>query len=109
MPKDGVQAGLTDTEGRIMKRARGGCDCSYIADTAVDATGQIAVATELTRHAADDARLPVLRAAVNFNVARDAVQVLVYWAFAQRRPSCSAGAVRKRLSWRWAGRPSGHC
>ncbi len=76
VPKDSAQESFTDTDSRIIKRARGGYDCSYNAHTAVDETAQIVVAAELSNNAADSDRLPVLLAAVKATLSDDTQQVL---------------------------------
>jgi hypothetical protein len=57
VPEDSAQEGFTDPDSRIMKRASGGFDQCYNAQTAVDAQAQIIVAAELTNNAADSAQL----------------------------------------------------
>jgi transposase len=52
IPKDRAQENFTDPDSRIMKRAGGGFDAGYNAQTAVDDTAHIIVAAELTREAA---------------------------------------------------------
>ena len=51
MPEDKAQDNFTDPDSRIMKRAGGGFDASYNAQTAVDDTAHIIVAAELTNNA----------------------------------------------------------
>lgn len=53
VPEDKAQESFTDPDSRVMKRAGGGFDYSYNAQTAVDATAHIIVAAELTNMAAD--------------------------------------------------------
>ena len=76
VPKDSAQENFTDPDSRIMKRAGGGFDYSYNAQTAVDETAQIIVAAELTNNASDGERLPMMLAAVKANLGEDARQVL---------------------------------
>lgn len=76
VPKDSAKESFTDTDSRIIKRDRGGYDCSYNAHTAVDETAQIVVAAELSNNAADSDRLPVLLAAVKATLRDDTQQVL---------------------------------
>ena len=58
MPEDKAQENFTDPDSRVMKRAGGGFDYSYNAQTAVDETAHIIVAAELTNKAADSGELP---------------------------------------------------
>ena len=60
MPEDKAQDNFTDPDSRIMKRAGGGFDASYNAQTAVDDTAHIIVAAELTNNAADAGELPTM-------------------------------------------------
>ena len=53
VPEPKAQDNFTDPDSRIMKRAGGGFDASYNAQTAVDDTAHIIVAAELSNHAAD--------------------------------------------------------
>ena len=53
MPEAKAQENFTDPDSRIMKRAGGGFDASYNAQTAVDDTAHIIVAAELSDAAAD--------------------------------------------------------
>lgn len=59
-----------------MKRAGGGFDYSYNAQTAVDETAHIVVAAELTNIAAGSGELPVMLDAVWASLGSDAAQVL---------------------------------
>ena len=62
-PEAKAQENFTDPDSRIMKRAGGGFDPSYNAQTAVDDTAHIIVATELGNNAADCGQLlPMLQA-----------------------------------------------
>lgn len=47
MPEDKAQENFTDPDSRIMKRASGGFDPAYNAQTAVDAAAHIIVAAGL--------------------------------------------------------------
>jgi transposase len=76
VPKDKAQESFTDPDSRVMKRAGGGFDYSYNAQTAVDQTAHIVVAAELTNMAADSAELPGMLQAVRGNLQADAAQVL---------------------------------
>ena len=63
VPEPTAQDNFTDPDSRIMKRAGGGFDASYNAQTAVDEAAHIIVAAELGNNAADAAQLvPMLRA-----------------------------------------------
>ena len=53
VPEDKAQENFTDPDSRIMKRAGGGFDPSYNAQTAVDEAAHIIVAAELDNNAAD--------------------------------------------------------
>lgn len=76
VPQDKAQESFTDPESRIMKRSGGGYDYSDNAHTAVDEQAQIIVAAELTNHAPDNDRLPVLLEAVKTNLGQAPAQVL---------------------------------
>ena len=76
MPKDTAQESFTDPDSRVMKRAGGGFDYSYNAQTAVDEKAHIIVAAELTNMAADSGELPGMLEAVKANLDADARQVL---------------------------------
>ena len=58
MPEAKAQDNFTDPDSRIMKRAGGGFDASYNAQTAVDDAAHIIVAAELSNNAADAGKLP---------------------------------------------------
>ena len=63
VPEAKAQENFTDPDSRIMKRAGGGFDPSYNAQTAVDDTAHIIVAAELGNNAADVGQLlPMLQA-----------------------------------------------
>jgi transposase len=64
VPEDKDQDNFTDPDSRIMKRAGGGFDASYNAQTAVDDTAHIIVAAELTNCASDAGELPSMLRAV---------------------------------------------
>jgi transposase len=76
VPEDKAQESFTDPDSRVMKRAGGGFDYSYNAQTAVDGAAHIVVAAELTNLAADSGELPVMLDAVRASLGSDAVQVL---------------------------------
>jgi len=76
VPKDDAQESFTDADSRIMKRADGGFDYSYNAQTTVDETAHIIVAAEVTNTAADSAQLPVMLQAVKANLGADPEQAL---------------------------------
>lgn len=67
-PETKAQDNFTDPDSRIMKRAGGGFDASYNAQTAVDAAAHIIVAAELTNNASDAAELPTMLQAVENNL-----------------------------------------
>lgn len=76
VPQGKAQESFTDPDSRVMKRAGGGFDYSYNAQTAVDETAHIIVAAELTNMAADSGELPGMLEAVKANLDADAAQVL---------------------------------
>jgi len=76
IPKDSAQENFTDPDSRIMKRAGGGFDAGYNAQTAVDATAHIIVAAELTNNASDAGELPTMLRATEANVGAVPQQVL---------------------------------
>jgi transposase len=76
VPEDKAQENFTDPDSRIMKRAGGGFDASYNAQTAVDEAAHIIVAAELTNVGSDAAELPKMLAAVKGNLGRAPQQVL---------------------------------
>ena len=76
MPEDKAQDNFTDPDSRIMKRAGGGFDPSYNAQTAVDEAAHIIVAAELTNCGSDAGELPALLQAVRANLAQAPQQVL---------------------------------
>ena len=76
VPEPTAQDNFTDPDSRIMKRAGGGFDASYNAQTAVDAQAHIIVAAELGNNAADVGQLlPMLRAVLG-NTGQAPQQVL---------------------------------
>jgi transposase len=76
IPDDKAQENFTDPDSRIMKRAGGGFDASYNAQTAVDEAAHIVVAAELTNVASDAAELPKMLASIKSNLAQAPRQVL---------------------------------
>lgn len=68
VPRDKAQDNFTDPDSRIMKRAGGGFDPAYNAQTAVDDTAHIIVAAELVNCAADVGELPRMLQAVKDNL-----------------------------------------
>ena len=68
VPEGKAQDNFTDPDSRIMKRAGGGFDASYNAQTAVDDTAHIIVAAELTNNASDAGELPTMLQAVQDNL-----------------------------------------
>jgi transposase len=75
-PEDSAQNNFTDPDSRIMKRAGGGYDASYNAQTAVDDTAHIIVAAELTNNASDAGELPTMLHAVKNNLGQTPEQAL---------------------------------
>lgn len=76
VPPDKAQDSFTDPESRIMKRAGGGFDYSYNAQTAVDETAHIIVAAEVVNTSSDVQQLPMVLAAVRAHTGAQAAQVL---------------------------------
>ena len=76
VPPDKAQDSFTDPESRIMKRAGGGFDYSYNAQTAVDSANHIIVAAEVVNTSSDVQQLPMVLAAVKAHTESDAQQVL---------------------------------
>jgi transposase len=76
VPEDKAQDNFTDPDSRIMKRAGGGFDASYNAQTAVDEQAHIIVAAELTNCASDAGELPGMLQAVRANLGGLPEQVL---------------------------------
>ena len=76
IPEATVQESFTDSDSRVMKRAGGGFEYSYNAQTAVDESAHLIVAAEVTNMAADSAQLPVMLAAINANLGLDPEQAL---------------------------------
>jgi len=68
VPEAKAQENFTDPDSRIMKRAGGGFDPSYNAQTVVDDTAHIIVAAELGNNAADVGQLLPMLQAVQDNV-----------------------------------------
>jgi hypothetical protein len=76
VPEDKAQENFTDPDSRIMKRAGGGFDPSYNAQTVVDEAAHIIVAAELTNCGSDAGELPVMLRAVRDNLGQAPQQVL---------------------------------
>nr|WP_181374850.1 IS1182 family transposase [Polaromonas sp. H6N]AWD72233.1 transposase [Polaromonas sp. H6N] len=76
VPASKAQDSFTDPESRIMKRAGGGFDYSYNAQTAVDETAHIIVAAEVVNTGSDVQQLPMVLAAVKIHTGSAAGQVL---------------------------------
>jgi transposase len=76
IPKDTAQENFTDPDSRIMKRAGGGFDAGYNAQTAIDDTAHLIVAAELTHCASDAGELPRMLEAVHTNLGEMPQQVL---------------------------------
>jgi len=76
VPEDKAQENFTDPDSRIMKRAGGGFDPGYNAQTAVDEAAHIIVAAELTHNASDAGQLPGVLQAVHENVGQRPRQAL---------------------------------
>ena len=76
VPAPKAQDSFTDPEARIMKRAGGGFDYSYNAQTAVDETAHIIVAAEVVNTSSDVQQLPMVLKAVKEHPGSPAAQVL---------------------------------
>jgi hypothetical protein len=76
IPKETAQENFTDPDSRIMKRAGGGFDAGYNAQTAIDDTAHVIVAAELTNCASDAGELPKMIEAVHTNLKALPRQVL---------------------------------
>ena len=76
VPPAKSQDSFTDPESRIMKRAGGGFDYSYNAQTAVDETAHIIVAAEVVNTSSDVQQLPMVLAAVKTHTGAQVAQVL---------------------------------
>ena len=76
VPAPKAQDSFTDPESRIMKRAGGGFDYSYNAQTAVDETAHIIVAAEVVNTSSDVQQLSMVLNAVKANTGSSAAQVL---------------------------------
>jgi transposase len=76
VPPDKAQASFTDADSRIMRRAGGGFDYSYNAQTAVDDAAHIIVAAELVNTSADVHQLPHVLKVVHETFEQDAKQVI---------------------------------
>ena len=76
VPAPKAQDSFTDPESRIMKRAGGGFDYSFNAQTAVDETAHIIVAAEVVNTSSDVQQLPMVLCAVKAHTESDAAQVL---------------------------------
>jgi hypothetical protein len=76
VPPAKAQDSFTDPESRIMKRAGGGFDYSYNAQTAVDEHAHIIVAAEVVNTSSDVQQLPMVLGAVKAHTGEQAGQVL---------------------------------
>jgi transposase len=76
VPAPKAQDSFTDPESRIMKRAGGGFDYSFNAQTAVDETAHIIVAAEVVNTSSDVQQLPMVLDAVKANTGEVPSQVL---------------------------------
>jgi transposase len=76
VPAPKAQDSFTDPQARIMKRAGGGFDYSYNAQTAVDETAHIIVAAEVVNTSSDVQQLPMVLSAVKANTGASAAQAL---------------------------------
>lgn len=76
VPAPKAQDSFTDPESRIMKRAGGGFDFQFNAQTAVDETAHIIVAAEVVNTSSDVQQLPMVLKAVKDHTGKSAAQVL---------------------------------
>jgi transposase/IS5 family transposase len=76
VPEPKAQSSFTDPDSRIMKRAGGGFDYSYNAQTAVDETAHIIVAAEVVNTSTDVQQLPMVLDAVQAHTGAQPAQVL---------------------------------
>lgn len=76
VPEDSAQENFTDPDSRIMKRAGGGFDASYNAQTAVDDTAHLIVAADVSNNASDGQQLPAVLQAVSATLGAHANTVL---------------------------------
>ena len=76
VPAPKAQDSFTDPESRIMKRAGGGFDYSFNAQTAVDETAHIIIAAEVVNTSSDVQQLPMVLDAVKANTGQTPSQVL---------------------------------
>ena len=76
VPAPKAQDSFTDPESRIMKRAGGGFDYSFNAQTAVDEKAHIIVAAEVVNTSSDVQQLPMVLNAVKANTGVSPAQVL---------------------------------
>ena len=76
VPAPKAQDSFTDPEARIMKRAGGGFDFQFNAQTAVDETAHIIVAAEVVNTSSDVQQLPMVLNAVRANTGASAAQAL---------------------------------
>jgi hypothetical protein len=76
VPPAKAQDGFTDPQARIMKRAGGGFDFQFNAQTAVDETAHIIVAAEVVNTSSDVQQLPMVLAAVKTHTGAQAKQAL---------------------------------
>lgn len=76
IPEPKAQSSFTDPDSRIMKRAGGGFDYSYNAQTAVDESHHIIVAAEVVNSSTDVQQLPMVLDAVQTHTGVQPRQVL---------------------------------
>ena len=76
VPEPKAQDSFTDPDSRIMKRAGGGFDYSFNAQTAVDGKAHIIVAAEVVNTSSDVQQLPMVLCAVKANLGAAPAQVL---------------------------------
>ena len=99
-PEPTAQENFTDPDSRIMKRAGGGFDAGYDAQTAVDERARIIVAAELSDYAAGVGQLVPMLGAVKTNTGRDPRQALASTGrcgLRQRAELPSAGPITDRV------------
>ena len=104
-PEPTAQENFTDPDSRIMKRAGGGFDAGYDAQTAVDERARIIVAAELSDYAAGVGQLVPMLGAVP-NTGRDPRQALASTGKNWQMRATTASRTSKRWpnhqqSWWW--------
>jgi hypothetical protein len=106
VPEPKAQDNFTDPASRIMKRAGGGFDASYNAQTAVDDTAHIIVAAEVGNNAADVGQLLPMLQAVKDNTGQAPEQALADAGYRSEDNFAGLAAQASSWWWHWARRAS---